>query len=74
MTCAPACMLKQTRTLGQGEVDFIAACVIAAKDADNIGAPPEQTKDLIAELRTSTSRCDFSRQETHDRKLRRIAP
>lgn len=36
---------------GQGEVDFIAACVIAAKFyADNIGAPPEQTKELIKRI------------------------
>lgn len=36
---------------GQGEVDFIAACVIAAKFyADYIGAPPEQTKELIKRI------------------------
>ena len=36
---------------GQGEVDFIAACVIAARFyADNIGAPPEQTKELIKRI------------------------
>lgn len=36
---------------GQGEVDFIAACVIAAKFyADNIGAPAEQTKELIKRI------------------------
>ena len=36
---------------GQGEVDFIAGCVIAAKFyADNIGASPEQTKELIKKI------------------------
>ena len=42
---------KNPAVRGQGEVDFIAACVIAAKlYADNIGAPPEQTKDLIKRI------------------------
>ena len=42
---------KNPAVRGQGEVDFIAACVIAAKFyADNIGAPPEQTKDLIKRI------------------------
>lgn len=44
-------MRENPKMRGQLEVDFIAACVVAAKFyADKIGASPEQTRELITRI------------------------